>query len=63
MHFGLQCSKQSHKSEVSGKLNKEFHIHLKWAAAQYTETSQKHFQVDVVLAWAQPVSSNIDLLV
>lgn len=36
MHFGLQCSQQCHKNEVLGKQNKEFHIHSKWTAAQYT---------------------------
>lgn len=40
MHFGLECSKQSHKNEVLGKLSKEFHIHPKWTAAQYAQTSQ-----------------------
>lgn len=37
MHFGLQCSKQCHKNELLGKQNKEFHIHLKWTPAQYTQ--------------------------
>lgn len=50
MHFGLQYSKQSHKNEVLRKLNKEFHMHPKWTAAQYTQTSLKHFHVDILLA-------------
>lgn len=36
MYFGLQCSMQSHKSEVLRKLNNEFCIQPKWTAAQYT---------------------------
>lgn len=51
MHFGLQCSKQYHKNEVLGKQNKEFHIHPKWTADQYTHFLET-FLCDAVPAWA-----------